>query len=233
MALLSPVSWGRALVELLFPAQCLGCGKEGTYLCLSCQASLPEAMDALCQRCGMPLEPGEVCAACKEAVGSLDGIRSPFLMLGLVREAIHHLKYRNLRALAGPLGGLLWGYLEAHPLPVEALTPVPLHPRRLRERGHNQAALLARELGRRADLPLLEGSLVRVRASLPQARASNAQQRRANVEGAFLCRGHLEGLRILLVDDVCTTGATLEACAVALKKAGAASVWGLTLAREA
>ncbi len=229
----SLTSWAHALVEFVFPAKCLGCGRHGSYLCPDCQASLPAVVPPICVRCGLPLEHGVLCSDCRSGTGALDGIRSPFLMAGLMREAVHQLKYRNLKALAPVLGGLMSGYLLQNPLPGEALVPVPLHRSRLRERGYNQAELLASEVGRRMGLPVLKMGLVRVRPAHPQARADSAEQRRTNVEGAFQCPAALDGLSVLLVDDVCTTGATLDACAVALRTAGASSVWGLTLAREA
>lgn len=143
------------------------------------------------------------------------------------------MKYRNLRAIAHCLGGLLADYLESKPLPGEALTYVPLHPRRLRERGYNQSSLLAHELGKRVDLPVMDDCLVRVKQAQPQVRAATVTERRQNVAGAFICTDQdIEGKRVILIDDVCTSGATLESCAVALKSRGAASVWGLTLARE-
>jgi ComF family protein len=116
-------------------------------------------------------------------------------------------------------------------MPVDVIVPVPLHPARLRRRGYNQAALLARELGRRVGLPVEERALQRVRATRSQMRLSAADRRR-NVQGAFRCAdGRVRGRRVLLLDDVCTTGATLEACADALRAGGAESVWALTLAR--
>jgi ComF family protein len=150
-----------------------------------------------------------------------------------MRQAIHELKYRNLRALAGLLGRLLNDYLLDNPVPGEVLVPVPLHPKRLRERGYNQSRLLAKELGKLAALPVVDDCLVRERYSLPQARTSSVVERRGNVAGAFACRHRrLEGKQVLLIDDVSTSGATLDACARVLKGAGAALVWGLTLARE-
>jgi competence protein ComFC len=146
---------------------------------------------------------------------------------------VHQLKYKNLRALAAPLAGLMAQYLEKYPLPGVVLVPVPLHTKRLRERGYNQSALLARELSRRRGLPLVEECLVRIENSLPQARAAGIAERRANVAGAFQCRDRrFAGKEIILVDDVATTGATLDACAAALLAAGAARIWGFTLTRE-
>jgi ComF family protein len=163
----------------------------------------------------------------------LDGIRSPLRFEETVRQAIHDFKYRNLRALALPLAQILSEYLCDNPMPADALVPVPLHSHRLRERGYNQSALLARELARLTGLPLIDGELIRFRDSGAQVMASSVSTRWSNVAGAFGCRDEkIYGKRILLIDDVCTTGATLDSCSVALKAAGAVSVWGLTVARE-
>lgn len=150
-----------------------------------------------------------------------------------MRQAIHELKYRNLRALAEPLAGLLADYLTALPVPGDALVPVPLHRKRWRERGYNQSGLLARGLSQRIGLPVVDDCLVRRQYAPPQARAAGVGERRGNVAGAFACLdGRLRGKRVLLIDDVATSGATLNACAGALKSAGAVSVWGLVLAAE-
>jgi ComF family protein len=148
-----------------------------------------------------------------------------------LREAIHSFKYYNLPDLAIPLGELMSSYWEKNPLPAEIIVPVPLHKDRLRERGYNQAALLAKEFGKSVGLPVSENSLVRVRATQPQVDL-NAQERKENVSDAFCCSNmDLKGKQVLLIDDVCTTGATLEACSVALQQVGARSVWAFTLAR--
>jgi competence protein ComFC len=118
-------------------------------------------------------------------------------------------------------------------VPAEVLVPVPLHPSRLRERGYNQSELICHELGKLAGLPVVSNCLVRKRHSPPQARTATASQRRANVAGAFACRDQrFLNKRVLLIDDVATSGATLDACADVLKASGAGSVWGLTIARE-
>jgi predicted amidophosphoribosyltransferase len=103
----------------------------------------------------------------------------------------------------------------------------------LRERGYNQSSLLARELGKSIDLPVIEDCLIRVKQAQPQVRAVDVEERRRNVADAFVCRDEkVGGKQIILIDDVCTSGATLESCAAALKSKDATSVWGLTLARE-
>ena len=133
--------------------------------------------------------------------------------------------------MAKPLGGLMAAYWQQHPMTVDVIVPVPLHADRLRERGYNQAALLAHELARQARLAVDEQTLVRKRATASQIKL-DAKQRKENVHDAFYCSdSSLAGKRVLLVDDVCTTGATLEACAIALQESGALSVQALTLAR--
>jgi len=113
------------------------------------------------------------------------------------------------------------------------LVPVPLHQKRLRERGYNQSHLLARELGKFITLPVVDDCLIRQRHAPPQARTSSVDERQSNVVNAFACRNReLQDKQVLLIDDVATSGATLNACASTLKAAGASSVWGLVLAME-
>ncbi len=224
---------GGMALNLFFPQRCLGCGREGCLFCRSCGDSLTRISPPLCPRCGRPQLNGTLCPGCVSRPAEIDGIRSPFRFEGVMREAIHQLKYRNLRALAAPLSRLMNDYLSANPIPGDVLVPVPLHRKRLRERGYNQSGLLARELGRLSRLPVADSCLVREIATPPQARTTNLEERQSNVANAFTCRDDsLRGKQVLLIDDVATSGATLDACARALKAAGAASVWGLTLARE-
>ena len=222
-----------AFLDFLFPLRCFGCGKEGTLLCPSCSASLPRIELPYCRRCGIPYTEGDLCPACLNYPLSIDGIRSVFLFKGTARQLVLHFKYRHLKAAAAPLGQLMADFLRINPLPGDVIVPVPLYSKRLRRRGYNQASLLAEELHRLTGLPVDEDAVVRVRDTAPQARSANALERRMNVQGAFECPREPNGGRILLIDDVCTTGATLDACAAALKAAGATPVWGLTAAREA
>jgi ComF family protein len=186
-----------------------------------------------CPRCGRPQASGIICPSCWQRPTEIDGIRSSFRFDEVVRKSIHELKYRNLKAISPCLAELLADYLRENPLPGEALVSVPLHPRRLRERGYNQSGLLARELGKRIGLPVIEDCLIRIKQAQPQVRAVDVEERRRNVADAFVCRDErVNRKQIILIDDVCTSGATLESCAAALKNRGATSVWGLTLARE-
>ena len=223
----------RIALDLLFPQWCIGCGQEGSVLCSSCRDSLPPIMPPLCPQCGKPQPSGTLCPGCVSWQAEIDGIRSPFRFDGLMRQTIHQLKYKNLRALAAPLAKLLNDYLATNPLPGEVLVPVPLHPRRLRERGHNQSLQLAEELSNLISLPVIDDCLIRKHHTPPQARTSSVEERRSNVTNAFTCvNDRLHDKQVLLIDDVSTSGATLNACAAALKAAGAISVWGLVLARE-
>jgi ComF family protein len=218
-------------LDLLFPLHCLGCQKAGKLLCQTCISNLPELKPPYCPICA---QPGACrrCLWCSTTSSKIDGIRAPFLMEGAIKEAIHAFKYRNIRSAAPELGQLLAQHLKSHPMPGEVLAPVPLHPRRLRSRGYNQATLLARELGKRYGLPVNERLLAQTQNTPPQVQTSSREERHHNMAGSFECISKAGGLTVILVDDVTTTGSTLSACAAALKEGGAASVWGLALAKE-
>ncbi|MFC1897324.1 ComF family protein [Chloroflexota bacterium] len=220
-------------VGLLFPQWCVGCGKEGDFICHACRHSLPRIMPPLCPKCGKLQPSGILCPGCTSWQADIDGIRSPFRFDGVIRQAIHQLKYRNLRALSVTLANLLQDYLVTNPMPGEILVPVPLHQKRVRERGYNQSSLLAKELGQLTNLPVVDDCLIRHRYAPPQAKTSTADERRSNVTNAFTCLDHrLQNKQVLLIDDISTSGATLDACAAALKTTGVTSMWGLVLARE-
>jgi len=220
------------LLDLLFPRHCIGCGRPGVYLCSECRASLPYLQPPYCAICGRPLFYGRLCLRCQHVPLQIDGIRGICLYQGIAREAIHQFKYQGVRELAEPLGEMLYDYWRSHRLPGTLVVPVPLHPHRLRRRGYNQASLLAAAFGQRAGLPVADNLLWRRRDTPSQVEMLDLVMRWQNVQGAFTCSGaSLTGQRILLIDDVATTGATLEACATALRAGGATSVWALVFAR--
>jgi len=210
----------------------VGCKKRGVWFCADCLVAVSRIVPPLCRRCGEPLKcPGDLCYNCRREPLQIDGIRAVALFEGPLRQAVHNLKYNGQRNLARPLGRLLAEYWQGNPLPADVLVPVPLHASRQRERGYNQASLLTQELAAVAGLPVIEGCLVRTRPTVSQTNLSGAE-RKTNVRDAFACvDDRLAGRQVLLLDDVCTTGATLEACAVACRQAGARSVWALTLGR--
>lgn len=221
----------NSALDLLFPLNCERCNKEGKLICDTCVQELPRLSRPFCEICAQPGAAG-TCDWCLEIGPAISGLRAPFLMEGSVRRAVHSLKYRGVRAATPELASLMAQYLESQRIPGDVLVPVPLHRRRLRNRGYNQASLLARELGKLTGLTVMENLLERTSDSPPQIEATSRAERRSNVEGIFRCMGQASGFKVLLIDDVATTGSTLQACAVALRDAGAESVWGLTLARE-
>ena len=221
----------KTALDLVFPIHCAGCGREGEIICGHCAGNLERVESPRCSICSA-LGVNEVCRWCLQHPRGFESLSSAFRFDGPIREAIHALKYRGVRAAAEPLGHLLAEHLQANPVPADLLIPVPLHSRRLHSRGYNQSALLARQIGRTLDLPLREDLLTRVRNARPQVETQSREERRRNVAGNFACEGDAAGLAVLLIDDVATTGSTLSECADVLKGAGAARVHALTLARE-
>lgn len=222
------------LLDLLYPPHCTGCQRSGHVLCPSCLAHIPP-LTSICQRCSASLSAGGICSSCQSAPLRLSGLRAVSAYQEPLRSYIHALKYDGNTRLAQPLGMLLVQAYRASGIRAEAVAPVPLHSARYRQRGYNHAALLARVCAAQVGLPLFEDMLIRHRATLSQVGLKHTE-RQQNVQGAFSCsptfaNGQLRGRAILLIDDVSTTAATLEACAAPLFAAGAASVFGLVLAR--
>jgi len=215
------------LLDVLFPKRCAGCGTGPWPFCHVCLLQMVPLMPPWCRRCGLPAERST--ARCRDCPPSeITATRSPFLFHGPVREAVHRLKYSGWRAVAEALGAAMQVVAPAEV--ADVVTWVPLSSRRLRERGFDQARRLANAVAPRLGLPVAS-LLVRVADTAPQARRGG-QARRAVMAGAFRARARSPG-RVMLVDDVLTTGATAGACARALLDAGAERVVLLTAARAA
>lgn len=225
-------SLAHSAAELLLPPTCVSCGAPGAMICTDCGARLLFVATPRCPRCGRPLGTSRPTDhACITAESDLDQVFAPYAYQPPLDQIIHAFKYTGYFALARPLGELLASAWPRWFDPPQLIVPVPLHPRRLRERGFNQSALLARQLAQRRHLPLDEQALGRVRHTVPQV-GLNPQQRHANVMGAFTAvPTSVQGQHVLLVDDVWTTGATMRAAAAALAAAGAARVSAFCLAR--
>ncbi|MEN8614941.1 ComF family protein [Dehalogenimonas sp. THU2] len=217
------------VLDFFFPRYCLSCGREGAYFCQRCRAALPFQSPPYCPDCGKSLDHHP---DCDDLASELLALHSVFRFEGVIKKAVHQLKYQNLRDLATPLGGYLVDYLKTNDLPGDALVPVPLHKSRLRERGYNQSELLAIVMHRLTGLPVFLDAIQKVRPTPPQADSASVDQRRLAVVDAFRCYNKLKGRRVILIDDVATSGATLSACARALATAGVSEVRALTLARE-
>ncbi|NOZ48861.1 MAG: ComF family protein [Chloroflexi bacterium] len=225
--------WLQAIVDFLYPFRCLSCGRLGTPFCRRCRAQAQPVGELICIRCGQPTTIRCICSFCRQSPPDpLQGIRGAVFYGSPISFAIHGLKYGGMTQLAAPLATYLLDHLDTHPLPFDFLIPVPLHAQRLAHRGYNQSALLAAQVGARRGIAVRSDVIYRTRHTPPQVQLSR-QQRLQNMEQAFAAtQPHmLAGERILLIDDVCTTGATLRACATALKETGAGEIWALTVAR--
>ena len=227
---------GRGVLDLLYPRVCLGCradlrGTDRHHLCEACEAALPRFGAEACPRCGMGLGPGApVGTRCPDCAGrplAFDGAVALGPYRDLLRDLVLQLKLGGERVIAGDLGRLLAARLAGDPRAagIDGLVPMPLHRKTELGRGYNQAALLAEAVSVRTGLPLVAGALAKVRATVPQA-TLEAVRRPGNIAGAFAVRRpwRVAGRRVLLVDDVMTTGATASEAAGALKRAGAAGV---------
>lgn len=222
-----------SILNLLYPPRCVGCNELGAWLCQQCVRQTPRVEPPFCLQCGASVEvpSSELCLRCRTLAHQIPRIRAVFYFEGAIREAIHRFKYDGVTALAQPLGYLMADHWLTHPTQSDIIVPVPLHPQRRGKRGFNQAALLAKELSERVDLATDATTLVRHRATASQV-GLDVEQRKHNVQDAFRCAtDRLANKRVLLIDDVCTTGSTLEACALALREGGVHSVEALTLAR--
>ncbi len=240
----------RAALELLYPPRCAACAAplehDGDLFCGGCALTLAP-IDSACPRCARPssvqLQHPPPCLGCLQRPPRFDGAVAGYEFGGALAEAIRNLKWHHMPELAPPLGELLFRSLRRAPpefAAVDLIVPVPLHRRRLRAREFNQAAELAAallEAARARHAPLAQVSLdaralERTRDTPPQT-GLDALQRRRNVHDAFRVRvpERVREKRVLLVDDVMTTGATADACAAALSRAGAARVLVLTLGR--
>lgn len=186
-----------------------------------------------CQKCGRPIRDGSLCRVCRRYGRVYLKHRSVGIYDGVLAEAVKSLKYRGRLSIAQRLGRMMSSVALADPDmgEVDAIVPVPLHRVRYRERGFNQALLLSKEVAGELGFPVVAGSLIRTRYTTQQTRLSR-KKRRGNVAGAFKVNNveSIKDKRILLVDDVTTTGATIEECARALLEGGASAVCCLTAA---
>lgn len=234
----------REILDFILPTSCSYCrspiGDSGVpYFCFSCWADFTTIHGPVCCRCGKPFDspealvhsPHHECGACRLNPPFFDQSLSIGYFEGPLREAIHQFKYRPCRALGRPLGRWMTEHIRLI-TDIDLIMPVPLHAKRLRHRGFNQSLLLAQRMHDAYRIPLSYDNLLRVRATRPQVELSG-EQRIRNVAGAFDLRhpGMLAGKVALLVDDVFTTGATMNECAAVLKNAGASQIIAVTLAR--
>lgn len=238
-------------LDIIFPIYCLGCGEEGEWICRRCIEKIELLKKQACPLCGEENSTGARCFNCCEKT-ALDGVIVAAAYFGkdkkesLIKNAIHVFKYRFAKDLAEPLSELAIRQLKGRgimrrekaivfgpEIMDKVIVPVPLHSRRFRWRGFNQAELLADKIAKHFDLPLINSALIRQKNNIPQADIKERMERINNIRGAFICTepDKIKNKTVVLVDDVATTSATLGECAKALKMSGAKEVWGVVVAR--
>lgn len=243
LRIVRPLRLSHLLLDWIAPDPCLGCGARpavqraphrGSGLCLACRGRLRPAPPARqrCATCGRPLDAPAVvagrCGGCRADPPPFDRLVYGWVFEEPIVQVVWGLKYRRLDYLAAAWAEELFERVATELPPLDAVVAVPLHWRRWLTRGYNQAVLLAAPLARRLGVPRLP--MRRRRPTAAQTTQSGVDRRR-NLQGAFAIAGRVNGLRLLLVDDVATTGSTLRAAAGALRRAGAAAVTALVLAR--
>ena len=233
------------VLELFFPSFCLGCQKEGAYLCEDCKSTLEisEYNYCLCSKDPIRLpqnSKGGKCSRCQDKKLSGLYFALPYKEKFLTKKLIYQFKYQPyIKGLAKDLAGILMEHFVLTGNTTEQtwensfLVPVPMEIKKMKDRGYNQAEELAKELSKMLNIPLISNNLVKIKKTLPQMELS-AKERQENLKDAFLVMNaeEIKGKKIFLVDDVYTTGSTMEECARVLRSAGAKQVFGIAIARE-
>lgn len=227
------------ILDFILPINCLGCSREKDWLCQNCLNSIPLIDKFTCPNCQKVSLAGQTCIECRYKTPLSGLVAAVSYNQPLVRQAIHKLKYDSIFALAKPLGQLLIKILSDSPFHLSLfkeqnflLIPIPLHQRKLSERGFNQSELLAQEISRKFGWPMETEILKRIRYTKSQTELKE-KERLTNVKDAFAVSNPsiIKNRNVILVDDLFTTGATMKETAKVLKRVGAKKIWGLVLAR--
>ena len=227
--------WEKTFLNIFFPKRCVGCGQPGGFVCFECAGKIEMIKTATCSECGKITKSGQYCSNCRQRLKTnLKGlIIAAKYDAGPTKEMIHHLKYSGFTELVPLLSEIIYGRIHNNiPARNLVIVPVPLHKKRQSLRGFNQAELIGRELSKKLNLPG-GAALSRIKNTESQVKLAR-ENRKKNLIGAFVCddREFILGKSVLLIDDVTTTGATLDECAKVLKLAGAREVWGVVVAKR-
>lgn len=223
--------WFWIGVDWIFPPRCVGCNKSGYRLCTTCLEKIQRISHPYCVLCGKKLIKGSICSTCKVMPLKITAIRSWAVYDATTRKALHQLKYYRNISLGETFSQFLCNLLIETGWEIDVVTPIPLGYARRKQRGYNQAALLAKPVAQKLNIRYQPKIVTRNRETISQVNLNYAE-RKNNVLGAFDANENLAyGKNVLIIDDVTTSGSTLDACADALFKAGAKNVYGMTVAR--
>lgn len=222
--------WYWTWIDLLFPPRCVNCNVLGSHFCQACQLCIKKINAPVCQKCGKPQSFERICFQCKLSLPSYTAARSLAAYEGPYRQAIIQLKYKGNGGLGEMLANSMFEFIKGLKWDIDLLVPVPLGKQRLKERGYNQVSLVAKPLAWGLGLEYKPEALSRKRETKSQIGLSR-EERKRNVKGAFIANKNVAiGKNVLVMDDVFTTGATMNECAKALLSAQASRVFGITLA---
>lgn len=222
----------NAIVDFLVPIACVHCGIEGSLWCDQCIENAPKLTSNTCLKCGeRNAENLKLCGDCTTLPPPLDRLVAIYRYGGSARSVVHALKYRHVTAIAPAMAEIMSKHSFASQANLDCVAPVPAHRDRLRERGYNQASLIAREIADKLQLQFIEDALTKTRPTQSQVELTR-QQRAISLRGAFEANYRFDDAHVLLIDDVCTTGNTLMNCAAALKLAGSRRVSAIVFAKE-
>lgn len=221
-------SWGA--LDLLFPPSCAGCGRFGIRWCAECQNRVVRINGTLCEVCGLPQDAAGICEACKTGRPHFRALRAWAAFEEPVRSALHKLKYRRDMSLGDSLAAQMIVFVQELCWPIDLALPVPLGRQRLKERGYNQVAMIARPLALALDIQYAPNALIRRKETRSQVGLS-MKERQENVHQAFVADASVKRKTVLVIDDVSTTGSTLSSSAEALLSSGANDVYALAVAR--
>lgn len=233
----------KGAMNLFLPGECAVCKEEleplnRSFICYTCWQKVEWLSPPFCSKCGKILLPDSdhipsgVCSLCQETPPHFQRLFVPALYQGVMAQAIRIFKYTGKRGILRGFDWVINHYFKAVDLSwlkIDAVVPVPLHPRRLKERGFNQSEDIARLVARKLEVQMIKDCLVRTRYTLPQTKLKKGE-REKNIKDAFLVKRKLKGKKVLLVDDVYTTGVTLNEASLKIKRSGA-QVFAFTLAR--
>lgn len=217
-------------LDLLFPPVCAGCGVAGSRWCEKCQIQVLILKGRLCEVCGLPKEMIGICEDCQSHRPHYSSLRSWAVFEGPIRSALHKLKYRRDFSMGDAVAAAMLPFVRDLDWQADILAPIPLGKHRLRERGYNQVAMIAKPLAMGLGLAYSENLLERRKETRSQV-GLNREERQKNVEDAFFADAGVRGKVVIIIDDVSTTGSTLSSGAKAVYSAGAREVYALTVAR--